>query len=139
LGIGNVVNIHLTLVPFIKASGETKTKPTQHSVQKLREIGIQPDVIFCRIEGKLNKEGREKIALFGNVHPDAVIEGRDVGSIYEVPLAVEKEGLARIVMQAAGKFLRMARIAGVVMTASPTQLAARSKIFSTPLKVARMV
>jgi len=99
LGIGNCINIHLTLVPFIKASGETKTKPTQHSVQKMREIGIQPDVILCRSENPLSKEAREKIALFGNVSPEAVIEGRDVQSIYEVPLALEKEGLAKIIMR----------------------------------------
>ncbi|MBN1780255.1 CTP synthase [bacterium] len=96
-GLGNCINIHLTLVPFIKASGETKTKPTQHSVQKMREIGIQPDIILCRCEGALSRESREKIALFGNVSPEAVIEGRDVGSIYEVPLALEQEGLARLV------------------------------------------
>lgn len=93
-GIGNTINIHLTLVPFIKASGETKTKPTQHSVQKLREIGIQPDVLLCRTEGPLSKEARRKIGLFGNVVPEAVIEGRDAKSIYEVPLLLEKEGLA---------------------------------------------
>jgi CTP synthase len=98
LGMGNCVNVHLTLVPFIKASGEIKTKPTQHSVQKMREIGIQPDIIFCRTEGPLSKDSRDKIALFGNVSPDAVIEGRDVSSIYEVPLALEKEGLSKIVL-----------------------------------------
>ncbi|MBN2104674.1 CTP synthase [bacterium] len=99
LGIGNCINIHLTLVPFIKASGETKTKPTQHSVQKMREIGIQPDIILCRSEGPLSKEAREKIALFGNVSSESVIEGRDVQSIYEVPLALEKEGLAKMVLR----------------------------------------
>ncbi len=94
VGLYNFLNIHLTLVPFIKASGETKTKPTQHSVQKIREIGIQPDIILCRTEGPLSKETREKITLFCNVPPEAVIEGRDVESIYEVPLTLEKEGLA---------------------------------------------
>ena len=92
-GFGNAINIHLTLVPYIKASRETKTKPTQHSVQKLREIGMQPDIILCRTEGPLYKEARRKIALFGNVPPESVIEGRDVPSIYEVPLALEEEGL----------------------------------------------
>jgi len=92
-GTENCINIHLTLVPFIKASGEIKTKPTQHSVQKLREIGIQPDILLCRSEGPLTKEAREKIGLFCNVHPEEVIEGRDVESIYKVPLALEKEGL----------------------------------------------
>jgi len=93
-GLGNTINIHLTLIPFIKATGETKTKPTQHSVQKLREIGIQPDILYCRTERRLKKEAREKIALFCNVAPDAVIEGMDVDSIYEVPLYMEKEKLA---------------------------------------------
>ena len=92
-GFGNAINIHLTLVPYIKASRETKTKPTQHSVQKLREIGMKPDIILCRTEGPLYKEARRKIALFGNVPPESVIEGRDVPSIYEVPLALEEEGL----------------------------------------------
>ena len=92
-GIGNCINIHLTLVPYLKASRETKTKPTQHSVQKLREIGMQPDILLCRTEGALKKEAKRKIALFGNVPLESVIEGRDVTSIYEVPLALEKEGL----------------------------------------------
>ncbi|MBN2031622.1 CTP synthase [bacterium] len=98
-GVGNTVNIHLTLVPFIKASGETKTKPTQHSVQKLREIGIQPDVLLCRTEGPLSQEARRKIGLFGNVAPEVVIEGRDAKSIYQVPLLLEKEGLAKQVIR----------------------------------------
>ena len=93
-GIRNSINIHLTLVPFIRASGEIKTKPTQHSVQKLREIGIQPDILLCRTEGPLSKEARSKIALFCNVSADAVIEGRDVASIYKVPLCLEKEKLS---------------------------------------------
>ena len=98
-GIGNAINIHLTLVPYIRASGETKTKPTQHSVQKLREIGIQPDILLCRTEGPLSKEARRKIALFGNVPPEAVIEGRDVETIYQVPLSLEREGLANQVVK----------------------------------------
>ncbi len=93
-GLGNVVNIHLTLVPFIKVSGEMKTKPTQHSVQKLREIGIQPDIVLCRTEGPLTKEARDKIGLFSNVPSEAVIEGRDMSTIYQVPLALDNEGLA---------------------------------------------
>lgn len=101
-GPGNVINIHLTLVPYIKASGETKTKPTQHSVQKVREIGIQPDILLCRTENALSKEARQKIALFGNVPPEAVIEGRDVDSIYAVPLALEKEGLPAQVLKRLG-------------------------------------
>lgn len=101
-GIGNCVNIHLTLVPHIKATGETKTKPTQHSVQKLREIGIQPDIVLCRTEGVLSREAKGKIALFGNVPLECVIEGRDVSSIYEVPLCLEEEGLAGQVVRLLG-------------------------------------
>ena len=101
-GIGNCINIHLTLVPYIKASRETKTKPTQHSVQKLREIGIQPDILLCRTEGPLSKEAKGKIALFGNVPLESVIEGRDVSSIYEVPLRLEGEGLTNQVVKLLG-------------------------------------
>lgn len=96
---GNVINIHLTLVPIIKVSGETKTKPTQHSVQKLREIGIQPDIILCRTEGPLSEEARDKIGLFCNVRSESVIEARDVESIYQVPLSLEREGLADQVLK----------------------------------------
>ncbi len=92
-GRHNSVNIHLTLVPFIKASGEIKTKPTQHSVQKLREIGIQPEILICRTEDNLSKEARDKIGLFCNVTSDCVIEGRDVESIYQIPLLLEYEKL----------------------------------------------
>jgi CTP synthase len=98
-GEGNALSIHLTLVPFIKASGEIKTKPTQHSVQKMREIGVQPDILVCRTEEALPKEAREKIALFGNVPASAVIEGRDAASIYQVPLLLEEEGLADLVVK----------------------------------------
>jgi len=101
-GIGNSINVHLTLVPYIRASGETKTKPTQHSVQKLREIGIQPDILLCRTEGPLSKEARRKIGLFGSVPPEAVIEGRDVESIYQVPISLEREGLADQVVKLLG-------------------------------------
>jgi len=98
-GPGNCINIHLTLVPYIKVSGETKTKPTQHSVQKLREIGIQPDIILCRTENPLVRGAREKIGLFCNVAPEAVIEARDVNSIYQVPLHFEREGLVEQVVK----------------------------------------
>src|SRR5262249_1886946 len=83
----NCLYIHLTLVPYLKAAGEAKTKPTQHSVSQLRQIGIQPDVLICRTERELGKDEAEKIALFCNVEPRAVIEERDKElSIYEVPL-----------------------------------------------------
>lgn len=99
VGHRNALNIHLTLIPFIKAAGEIKTKPTQHSVKSLLEIGLQPDVLICRTEKALSRDLKEKIALFCNVEPRSVIEGRDVQSIYEVPLFLEKEGLPEIVLE----------------------------------------
>lgn len=93
LGKENVLYIHLTLVPFIKAAGELKTKPTQHSVKELRSIGIQPDIILCRSEVELSEDIKSKIALFCNVEPDAVFSAVDVQNIYEVPLAFYNEGL----------------------------------------------
>ncbi len=92
-GHQNVMNVHLTLVPYIRASGEIKTKPTQHSVMKLREIGLQPDMLLCRTEVPLPPEARDKIALFCSLLPEMVFEARDVSSIYEVPLLFEKEGV----------------------------------------------
>jgi CTP synthase len=89
----NVIYIHLTLVPFIKAAGEQKTKPTQHSVRELREIGIQPDILLCRTEHPLSKELKAKIALFCNVDIDAVITAQDVNCIYEIPIAFHREKL----------------------------------------------
>jgi CTP synthase len=99
VGRRNALNIHVTLVPFIRSAGETKTKPTQHSVKSLLEIGLQPDVLICRTEKPLTKELREKIALFCNVETRSVVEGRDVQSIYEVPILLEKEGLPAIVLE----------------------------------------
>ena len=94
--------IHVTLVPYIEAAGELKTKPTQHSVQKLREIGIQPDILLCRTEKKLSKSIKEKIALFCSVETNSVITAMDVSSIYEVPLNLEKEGLCKIILDKLG-------------------------------------
>ena len=99
VGRRNAINIHLTLIPYIKAAGEIKTKPTQHSVKTLLEIGLQPDILICRTEKPLSKELREKIALFCNVETRSVIEGRDVQSIYEVPLMYEKENLPGIAIE----------------------------------------
>lgn len=93
VGRDNVLYIHLTLVPYIAASQELKSKPTQHSVQKMREIGIQPHILLCRTEQELPKELKNKIALFCNVPQDCVFTARDVKSIYEVPLAFHEEGL----------------------------------------------
>ncbi len=98
----NILYVHLTLIPYIKTSGELKTKPTQHSVQKLREIGIQPDVLLCRTEKKLANKLKEKIALFCNVEVDSVITAMDVKNVYEVPLSLEKEGLADIIASKLG-------------------------------------
>jgi CTP synthase len=92
-GRQNVVFVHLTLVPYIGAAGELKTKPTQHSVKDLREIGIQPDILVCRTDRYLSSDIKAKIALFCSVSEEAVITARDVGSIYEVPLALAAEGL----------------------------------------------
>jgi CTP synthase len=92
-GRENAVFVHLTLVPYIGASGELKTKPTQHSVKDLREIGIQPDILLCRTDRRLGDDIKAKIALFCNVPEEAVITAQDVENIYEVPLALAAEGL----------------------------------------------
>ena len=99
---GEVVFIHLTLLPYIKAAGELKTKPTQHSVKELRSIGIQPDILLCRSEKPVPKSERAKIALFCNVRESAVIQALDVANIYDVPLAYHEEGLDREVLAAFG-------------------------------------
>src|SRR3989441_1708482 len=97
LGRDNVCYIHLTLVPFIATAGEMKTKPTQHSVKELREIGIQPDIVMCRADRPLPDSDRRKIALFTNVTPEAVIPALDTDSIYKIPAALHAEGLDEIV------------------------------------------
>jgi CTP synthase len=97
-GRGNAVNVHLTLVPYIRASDELKTKPTQHSVKELLSIGIQPDVLLCRTERPLPEDVKKKIALFCNVPVQAVITAKDVASIYEVPLRFAAEGLDEILL-----------------------------------------
>lgn len=98
-GKKNTVNIHVTLVPYIGAAGELKTKPTQHSVKSLLELGIQPDILVCRSEKKLTKDIREKIALFCNVDSKAVLSAYDCTSIYEIPIVLYKEKFDQIVMQ----------------------------------------
>ena len=95
LGRDNVCYIHLTLVPFIATAGEMKTKPTQHSVKELREIGIQPDIVMCRADRPLPDSDRRKIALFTNVTPEAVIPALDTDSIYKIPAALHAEGTRR--------------------------------------------
>ena len=96
-GRDNVCYIHLTLLPFIAAAGEMKTKPTQHSVKELREIGIQPDVVLCRADRPVPDSDRRKISLFTNVAPEAVIPALDTDSIYKIPSALHAEGLDEIV------------------------------------------
>ena len=98
VGYHNHLIVHVTLVPYIQASEELKTKPTQHSVMKLREIGLSPDIILCRSNYPLTKQVKEKIALFCNVGTTHVIEGKEVKSIYEVPLVFDKQKLGQIIM-----------------------------------------
>jgi CTP synthase len=97
-GEGNSMVVHLTLIPYLKAAGELKTKPTQHSVKSLLELGVQPDVLVCRTEHPLTAEIKSKLALFCNVQGNAVIEARDLSTIYEVPLAMLKEKLDKVVL-----------------------------------------
>lgn len=93
MGPQNAISVHVTLVPYISAAGELKTKPTQHSVMKMREIGIQPDILLCRSERMIDAAMKRKIALFTNVAPDAVFSAVDVGCIYEVPIRLHEEGV----------------------------------------------
>ncbi len=102
VGLENVVYVHVTLVPFIEAAGELKTKPTQHSVNELRRIGIHPDVVVCRSHEELSREIRDKIALFADVDPEAVVACPDVPDVYEVPRVLREEGLDRLVGERLG-------------------------------------
>jgi CTP synthase len=97
-GAGNALFVHVTLVPYIAAAGELKTKPTQHSVRDLREIGISPEILLCRSEKPLSRELRAKIALFCNVKESAVISAQDVDTIYDVPLAFHEQGLDDLIV-----------------------------------------
>ena len=97
---GECLFMHLTLLPYIKASGELKTKPTQHSVKELRSIGLAPDILVCRSEGPIPTKEREKLALFCNVRPDSVIAAQDLPTIYDAPLAYHREGLDQAVLDA---------------------------------------
>jgi len=100
VGAENVLYVHVTLIPHVGPAGESKTKPTQHSVRELRNAGIQPDLLLCRCRLPLTEEMREKISLFCDVPKDAVIEGLDTQSIYELPLIFEQQGLASIAVKA---------------------------------------
>ena len=98
VGYSNVLYVHLTLIPYVRSAEEIKTKPTQHSVGKLREIGIQPDILICRTEKALSEEIKEKISLFCNVKKEAVIEARDAESIYQIPLVFKEQNLDKIIL-----------------------------------------
>ena len=102
MGLENEIFVHLTLVPYLAAAGELKTKPTQHSVRELMEIGIQPHVLICRAEQPLSKEIKRKIALFTNVETDAVLESPDLSTIYEVPLSLKRQKADDVVMERLG-------------------------------------
>jgi len=102
IGRENVLYIHVTIVPYLRAAGELKTKPTQHSVKELRSIGIQPDIIVCRTERPLSKDLKDKIALFCDIEKNGVIEAVDADSIYEVPLMLEAQGFADIAVERLG-------------------------------------
>ena len=110
VGAENVLYIHLTLVPFIKTSGELKTKPTQHSVKALREIGIQPDILLCRTDRDLPMELRSKIALFCNVSKDDVISAPDVDNIYKLPLVFHEQALDSRILTKLGIWAAAARV-----------------------------
>ncbi|WP_018702586.1 CTP synthase [Anaeromusa acidaminophila] len=99
VGRDEVLYIHVTLVPYISAAGELKTKPTQHSVKELRSIGIHPDIIVCRTEHEISQDMKDKLALFCDIDVNAVIQNRNAASIYQVPLMMHEEGLDRIVME----------------------------------------
>jgi CTP synthase len=99
LGRDNILYLHCTLIPYLKAAGELKTKPTQHSIKEMRGIGIQPDIVVCRSEWELTQEVRNKISLFGNVEKEDVIQLIDAEHIYEVPLMLEEEGMAENVIK----------------------------------------
>jgi CTP synthase len=101
-GAENVIYVHVTLVPFIETAGELKTKPTQHSVNELRRIGIHPDVVVCRSREALSTEIRDKIALFADVDPEAVVSNEDVDDVYLVPEALQAQGLDRLVCEKLG-------------------------------------
>jgi CTP synthase len=112
MGKPNVLYIHLTLVPYIATAGELKTKPTQHSVQKLREIGIAPHILLCRSEKRLTSDLRDKIALFCNVEKNAVINAIDVESVYQVPIEFHREGLDERIVEYLNMWTREPRMQG---------------------------
>jgi CTP synthase len=103
MGYGNAISIHCTLLPYLPTSGELKTKPSQHSVNVLRSYGLQPEILVCRTSKPIPKTEREKLALFCSISKDAVIECRDMKTIYEVPLALEEQGLCQVALKMLGE------------------------------------
>ena len=110
VGIGNAINIHCTLLPYLPTSGELKTKPSQHSVNVLRSYGLQPEILVCRTSKPIPKTEKDKLALFCSVSKDAVIECKDMKSIYEVPLALEEQNFADVVLTLLGMEKRQANL-----------------------------
>ena len=102
IGVGNAISVHCTLLPYLSTSGELKTKPSQHSVQVLRSYGIQPEILVCRTSKPIPKTEREKLALFCSVPKDAVVECRDMKTIYEVPLALEAQNMCSVALKMLG-------------------------------------
>lgn len=111
VGTQNCIFVHVTLVPYISAAGELKSKPTQHSVKELLSLGIQPDIIVCRSDREISSDIRSKIALFCNIAPDCVIQNLNADSLYQVPLMLEEEGLCRAVLKTLGMEQREPRLA----------------------------
>jgi CTP synthase len=130
IGRQNVIYIHVTLIPFIGTSGELKTKPTQHSVNELRSIGIQPDIIICRSDRAVSQEMKDKIALFTDVEPRAVISCVDAPSIYFVPLNLRDEGLDRLVVE------KLALTTGPLQLEEWTELVNRVKSATGTVRIA---
>src|SRR5213078_4835530 len=110
VGPENVLYLHVTLVPYIEAAGELKTKPTQHSVNELRRIGIHPDIVVCRSREELSREIRDKIALFADVDADAVVGSPDVPDVYLIPEHLQSEGLDTLVCRELGLETRPAEL-----------------------------
>lgn len=130
IGIGNAISVHCTLLPYLPTSGELKTKPSQHSVNVLRSYGIQPEILVCRTSKPIPKTEREKLALFCSVPKDAVIECRDMKSIYEVPLALESQNMCSVVLKMLGMEDRVANLT------SWENLVAKIKNPKTSVKIA---
>ena len=102
VGKENCLYIHVTLIPYLSKGGEMKTKPTQHSVKELLSIGIQPDMIVCRTEHEISQDMKDKLALFCNVDEDCIIQNMDAESLYEIPIMLEKEGIAKVACKKLG-------------------------------------